>query len=372
MVKKELFHLQILKDEVYSWWYPIKTIEVSQPMPNVPSYMLIRQYVIEMVLRHPDSALPLPSERMLCETFRVSRTTVRNALRDLVKDGYLEARQGKGMFLKPGHNFGSWNRFYKILLLIGDGKYTYFDGFYMRQLRTIFQTLESLPVRIQMIALNCDREEAVGELGFYSPDGVLWIQPPGSFEPVIRECRNRFPVQVISGTDPEDCNNVVMDYRAGGRMAARWFFEGEMMRPALIGCSKSGIRGEVFEGWREEFRARGIRYSNKWSLPVDEVTEARLAQLLNEEKPDGIFAFGTEFNTVDAVFAAVPACRCPVITDRTPFAEYHCTLAPAARIELSPPELAEEGAMRLFNLLDTPGTASGKLIVQPQLTVAQS
>lgn len=340
-------------------------------MPNVPSYMLIRQYVIEMLLRHPDSALPLPSERTLCETFHVSRTTVRNALRDLVTDGYLEVRQGKGMFLKPGHYFGSGSRLYKILLLLGDGKYAYLDGFFMRLLRTIFQKLESLPVRIQMVTLSCDREDAAEELGFYSPDAILWIQAPCSFGPAIRKCRKKFPVQLIAGKDPEDPCNVMMDYRAGGRMAARWFLDGGMSRPAFIGCGGEGARLLVLEGWREEFRARGIRCSAKRILSVDDMSEENLTRLLKEEKPDGIFAFGTEFHVVDAAFAAVPDCRCPVMTDRTPFAEYGCTLAPAARLELSPPELAEEGAMRLFRKLDSPGEVPQKLVIQPQITVAE-
>lgn len=41
----------------------------------------------------------LPSERELCESYRVSRITVRRALADLEKDGYIFRIQGKGAFI---------------------------------------------------------------------------------------------------------------------------------------------------------------------------------------------------------------------------------------------------------------------------------
>lgn len=41
----------------------------------------------------------IPSEQVLCDTYRVSRVTVRKALLDLVQEGLLVRRQGKGTFV---------------------------------------------------------------------------------------------------------------------------------------------------------------------------------------------------------------------------------------------------------------------------------
>lgn len=44
----------------------------------------------------------LPSERELCESYQVSRITVRRALADLERDGYIYRVQGKGAFVSGG------------------------------------------------------------------------------------------------------------------------------------------------------------------------------------------------------------------------------------------------------------------------------
>jgi len=45
---------------------------------------------------------PIPTEREICQTYDVSRITVRRAIDELVREGYLVTRQGKGTFVaKP-------------------------------------------------------------------------------------------------------------------------------------------------------------------------------------------------------------------------------------------------------------------------------
>lgn len=49
----------------------------------------------------------IPSEDELCRTFDVSKATVRLAISELVREGYLKRQQGKGTFVSTtGHQFG--------------------------------------------------------------------------------------------------------------------------------------------------------------------------------------------------------------------------------------------------------------------------
>jgi GntR family transcriptional regulator len=47
-----------------------------------------------------DVGFQIPTEEDLCQTYGVSRATVRSAIAELVRDGYLFRQQGKGTFVK--------------------------------------------------------------------------------------------------------------------------------------------------------------------------------------------------------------------------------------------------------------------------------
>ncbi|MEU9993541.1 GntR family transcriptional regulator [Streptomyces sp. NPDC007971] len=65
---------------------------------RVPKYYRIKQQVLEMTQAlEPGSAMP--AERLLAVRFATSRTTIRQALQELVGEGRLDRIQGKGTFV---------------------------------------------------------------------------------------------------------------------------------------------------------------------------------------------------------------------------------------------------------------------------------
>ena len=56
-------------------------------------YEILRKHIVEGVYRENDI---LPSEKELCITHSLTRPTVRHALDELVKDGFIRKRKGKG------------------------------------------------------------------------------------------------------------------------------------------------------------------------------------------------------------------------------------------------------------------------------------
>lgn len=62
-------------------------------------YVVVRDYLVELVGAGLSPGDAIPSERELAERFSVSRMTVRQAVDALVVDGLLERRQGSGTYV---------------------------------------------------------------------------------------------------------------------------------------------------------------------------------------------------------------------------------------------------------------------------------
>jgi len=65
-----------------------------------PKYSRLKEDLLAMI-RGLDPGSAIPTERELCALYGVSRTTVRQALQELVYEGQLYRRQGRGTFVAP-------------------------------------------------------------------------------------------------------------------------------------------------------------------------------------------------------------------------------------------------------------------------------
>lgn len=65
---------------------------------RAPKYYLVKNVLLELVESLPAGSL-LPSERALCVRFATSRTTIRQALQELVLEGWLRREHGRGTFV---------------------------------------------------------------------------------------------------------------------------------------------------------------------------------------------------------------------------------------------------------------------------------
>jgi GntR family transcriptional regulator len=65
-----------------------------------PKYSRLKEELLSMI-RGLSAGSAIPTERELCALYGVSRTTVRQALQELVHAGHLYRRQGRGTFVAP-------------------------------------------------------------------------------------------------------------------------------------------------------------------------------------------------------------------------------------------------------------------------------
>ena len=61
-------------------------------------YEILRKHIVEGIYKEGDL---LPSENELCVTYGLTRPTVRHALDELVKDGFIKKQKGKGSIVHP-------------------------------------------------------------------------------------------------------------------------------------------------------------------------------------------------------------------------------------------------------------------------------
>lgn len=64
-------------------------------------YVRVRDYLRSVATHELAVGQPIPSERVLCEQFGVSRMTIRQAVDALVVEGLLVREQGRGTFVAP-------------------------------------------------------------------------------------------------------------------------------------------------------------------------------------------------------------------------------------------------------------------------------
>lgn len=332
-------------------------------MAGLPAYMRVRRHVVDLVRDHADTSVRIKSERELAAEFGVSRIVARQALKDLVDDGWLESRPGKGMFVTPAHvrndNF-TLRPSHKLLVLLGDGKQVDIDGFFMEVLARVFEELKTSPVRLCLTNITVGDSGAFDELLSYNPDGVLWIRPEAKTETLLgRLAATGLPTQVVGNLPRGDGRSATMDYFQAGRLAAAWFLDHGFPRAVFVGHAPHfAVKSEVFRGWLAEHRSRGL--PDGPVLPIDTDFIAGLRPHL----ADGTFVFGSELVAAEPALASAKG---PLMTDNSPVGQAFSKLVPAVRLKLFDPELGAIAARRLIQKLADPGLAQADFLLPPEI-----
>ncbi len=81
---------------------------LSRPEDSfAPKYYWLKRILRDRIAQlNPGDAIPSESE--LCQTYEISRTTVRKAIGDLIQEGLVYTVQGKGAFVAPRKLLSAW------------------------------------------------------------------------------------------------------------------------------------------------------------------------------------------------------------------------------------------------------------------------
>jgi len=338
-------------------------------MINVPAYMKIRQYIISLVDTHGDTDTRIESERELCRKFSVTRPTVRKALKDLVDDGWLDVRQGKGTYISPDvrkNSNLSACRFYRIMVLFGDGKAVYYSGYFMNIIARICDALKKRSAFLQMPQLaNADMLE---EIALYNPDGILWVRPVEQYNQMINEIRKTVPVCVIGSTHNKHATNVTMNYFEAGEILASWFLDHNISRPIFAGHSKnSDVKDDIYSGWNAEFEKRSLKYDESLCVHTNENMLEKTTALLRKNTADGIFCYNSVRAVIDQALDASPA-PVPLLVDEDHTEIFGLKHPATGKVNFFAPELASLAVNRIFEII-ADGVTNGTETVLPAYRV---
>lgn len=87
-------------------------VSAAQPLGKRQDSFAPKYYALKHILRQKIADLnpgdTIPSESELCQTYDISRTTVRKAIGDLIQEGLVYTVQGKGAFVAPRKLTSGW------------------------------------------------------------------------------------------------------------------------------------------------------------------------------------------------------------------------------------------------------------------------
>jgi GntR family transcriptional regulator, arabinose operon transcriptional repressor len=230
---------------------------------STPKWELLKQQLRQQVLNGdfvPGDALP--SETVLCEQSQLARSTVRQALDQLEKEGIIERIQGKGTFVAEFKSNRKHIKTMDVLCLVipevaRDLYPMLINGFYEG----------ALPINHQvMIATTSNDVYRQGDIMLQIIDkkmaGVAIV--PTILKPTpphhVRQLQNNgIPVVLCHRTvEAISAPLVTWDWKEVGRMAARCFLDHGHQRIGYYGFMRYVMTEQHVEGMQEVLAEKGL------------------------------------------------------------------------------------------------------------------
>jgi hypothetical protein len=234
------------------------------PAMPIPEYMKVRAHLFNLITRSDGKTQQIPTENELCRLFKVSRITVRGAIKGLVQDRYLVPRRGIGTFMNPGRISREAPRFPIIGLLQGDGRciLTPFDPDLASGIRHSGMSFELLHVP------DSDSPDRLVEIVKSGFDGVVWRNSagiPANRRYLAALARSGIPLLLVEDEEmPAPGHDGILSSRAqrGVAIAAHLHAKGHRQvlfihhHPPAAAASLSG-KGSTYDACRTRLATLG-------------------------------------------------------------------------------------------------------------------
>ncbi len=325
---------------------------------RIPKYEILRQYIIDIARHHEAHEKPIMSEREMSKTFNVTRTSLRRALKELIDEGLLAARQGSGLYITGYTVRNSEAReliLPKILVLAGKGRSDFFGRWTTYISSMVMREFSKYPIRLMPGFLVSEKEDLRDEIEMYRPDGILWIRPDKRRSGLIAELQQKYPIcQLLSASSGMPLS-VTVDFCKAGEIAAKWFYDRGCRNPLYVGASQkefpSDVRDNFLSGWKRGWKKMMGKFDETKVIPQNEDFKKFFAQK-EMKKSDCIFCHSSIFYGFASDAAGTSLERCPIMVDSLllTFPE-SSEIIPAAMIEIYPDKMFETAVRKLLTAI---------------------
>lgn len=263
----------------------------------------IRHYIMNLIYRHPEESVMIPSSKELAKMFGVARSTVTLELKALVAEHYLEGKRGIGTFTRHLNFVPVCGTMPPLVgLLAGDGKYFYYPHQVWAVLTYCGLALTEQGINIRPLNLyGVGNGELSEELGNMYLSGLVWLDINPKRFPMIRSLEAKgIPVtsQIASGErdgfEGIDCCRFDL-YSAGVEVGNILLRE---KRRTLFFLFENDMTREFLDGIRHAYRDAEIKLDCKcffWDQPD---VFAQVETELEKTVPDAVYVHGEHLATV--------------------------------------------------------------------------
>jgi GntR family transcriptional regulator, arabinose operon transcriptional repressor len=288
----------------------------------VPKYELVKRSLIDEIeqgVLAPGATVP--SEAELVARFKVSRPTLIRSLQDLVRDGYVYRKQGKGTFVSerlPSQDEKTANTTQSLPMFVADCTARLSGDareVLLRFIRGVESGLSSGGMNLNF--RSCGEGELDAETQRYldlTPPGRALVVEPSFFPQLWKQLVSR-GWQLWALNEPiGDAHSVLIDQEHAGLIATRHLINCGCKRIALLNGPREKFWGFAarYDGYRRALSEAGIPFDSRLSLEGSHVIDseagrAMMRQLINSGVPfDGIVAV-TDSKAIGAMMVAEEA-----------------------------------------------------------------
>lgn len=258
----------------------------------------------------------LPSVRELAAQYRVSKSTVANAIAQLKEQGLLHTARKRGVYLANGKHathpqpvhtgtIGVYARGTNDILR----ERVYFDAF-----NGIRKAAEEHGHTVLYLGNDSNDESRPLSLplGIRDIDGLVYIVTSVPNRKFLREMKRRsMPLVMMDSAAPEfKIDSVLIDNVSGSKHSVQRLIDCGHRRIAFLNSTHGQSAAERLAGYREALAAAGIAFDPKLvtnSLPtVESGRDAMQRVLKQQQQPMAAFAF-SDFHALGAILAVETA-----------------------------------------------------------------